>query len=158
MSRDCPEPKAERGSGGGGGGGGGRACFKCGEEGHMSRECPKAAEGGGGGGGYGGEGGVKLSDFVNGKNRDRALMMRGTPFRATMDELIGFFDGHGTIKEENITIEEMNGRRTGSVLVIFETSDHAQAAKDAKQKGDLGGRYIDLFDENDSMMQRVCRL
>ena len=26
----------------------GRACFKCGEEGHMSRECPK---GGGGGGG-----------------------------------------------------------------------------------------------------------
>lgn len=33
---------------GGASGGGGRACFKCGEEGHMSRECPK---GGGGGNG-----------------------------------------------------------------------------------------------------------
>lgn len=30
----------------GGGGGGSRACFKCGEDGHISRECPK---GGGGG-------------------------------------------------------------------------------------------------------------
>ncbi|XP_019635855.1 PREDICTED: probable ATP-dependent RNA helicase DDX4 [Branchiostoma belcheri] len=33
--------------GGRGGGGGSRACFKCGEEGHMSRECPSAGSGGG---------------------------------------------------------------------------------------------------------------
>ncbi|KAI3793475.1 hypothetical protein L1987_36094 [Smallanthus sonchifolius] len=37
--------------GGRGGGGGGNACFKCGETGHMSRECPQGGGGGGGGGG-----------------------------------------------------------------------------------------------------------
>ena len=120
MSRDCPEPKKE-----GGGGGGGRACFKCGEEGHMSRECPQNAGGGGGGASYGGEGGVKLSDHVTDENKSKALMMRGIPFRSTMDEIIGFFDGHGTLTEDKITIEEMNGRRTGSVLVVFENTDKA---------------------------------
>jgi len=32
------------------------ACFKCGEDGHMSRECPNADASGGRGGGGGGKG------------------------------------------------------------------------------------------------------
>jgi hypothetical protein len=36
-----------------------------------------------------------------------------------------FFDGYGELKEEEIFIEEFNGKRTGSVLVIFENKDVA---------------------------------
>ncbi|XP_053203204.1 ATP-dependent RNA helicase vasa-like [Panonychus citri] len=45
-------------SGGAGGGNRGKGCFKCGEEGHMSRECPS----GGGGGGDRGKGCFKCGE------------------------------------------------------------------------------------------------
>jgi len=115
----------------------------------MARDCPN---GDGGGGSYGGDDAIKLSGILTDDTKEKALMMKGIPWKATIDEIIGFFDGHGELKEEGITIEEMNGRRTGSVLVIFESEDKAQAAKEALQKQDLGGRYIDLFDQHDSMM------
>jgi len=60
--------------------------------------------------------------------------MRGCPWKITAQEVIAFFDGFGVSSEDDITIEEFNGKRTGSVLVVFENTDIAQDAKSTKQK------------------------
>ena len=48
-----------------------RACFNCGESGHMSRECPKPRQGGdrGFGGGRGGDRGGRGGGFRGGAGR-----------------------------------------------------------------------------------------
>lgn len=101
---------------------------------------------------------MPLTGKVNDGNKDRALVMRGLPFRVKLEEIIEFFSGYGKLAEDDIFVEEEAGRRTGSGLVIFENEDIAQDAKDALQKKEIGGRWIQLFDQHDNFMQRVCGL
>jgi len=51
--------------------------------------------------------------------------MRGCPWKITEDEIIAFFDGSAALTKEEIFIEEFNGKRTGSVLVLFEDQEVA---------------------------------
>jgi RNA recognition motif-containing protein len=66
---------------------------------------------------------VKLSKYVGPDNKDRALVMRGLPYRIEASEIIAFFEGFGKITEQDIFIEENNGKRTGSALVLFENHE-----------------------------------
>lgn len=63
---------------------------------------------------------IKLSMYVGPDNQERALVMRGLPYKIQIPEVATFFKDHGTIEESKIFIEEFNGKRTGSALVIFE--------------------------------------
>jgi len=92
------------------------------------------------GGAYSGTQGnvVKLSKYVSNDNKDRSLVMRGLPWKITAEEIIVFFDGFGSISDQEIFIEEFNGKRTGSALVIFENIDVAQDAKAALNKKNIG--------------------
>lgn len=101
-------------------------------------------------GGYGGHQGsvVKLSKYVGEDNKDRAIVMRGCPWKITAEEIIEFFNGFGNLTAEDIFIEEFNGKRTGSALVIFENTEVAQDAKASNHKKEIGAeqRYVELYD------------
>mgnify|MGYP001069405570 FL=1 len=72
---------------------------------------------------------MKLSNYVGQDNKDRALVMRGLPYKIEAEDIIKFFDGFGKITDQDIFIEENNGKRTGSALVFFENHEVSQDAK-----------------------------
>jgi RNA recognition motif-containing protein len=86
--------------------------------------------------------------------------MRGLPYKVQPAEVIKFFDGFGKVNETNVFIEEFNGKRTGSALVIFENKELAQKAKEDLNKKEIGsdGRYVELYDQYDQFMKKICNL
>jgi RNA recognition motif-containing protein len=100
---------------------------------------------------------VKLSKYVTSVNKKRALVMRGLPFKVSVEDIQEFFVGYGNIMKTDIVIEEFNGgKRSGAALVFFENEEMAQVAKNGLNKTNLGQRYVELFDHNDDVMQKVC--
>lgn len=99
---------------------------------------------------------LKLADVVNSDNQAKALAMRGLPFRVKIDEIKEFFSEVCEVSEENIHIEEEEGRRSGAALAVFENENQAQEVKDALNRKEIGGRFIQLFDQNDSMWEKLC--
>ena len=49
--------------------------------------------------------------------------MRGLPYRVNSEDILSFFSGYGSLTLDDIFIEEFNGKRSGSALVIFENMD-----------------------------------
>ena len=64
--------------------------------------------------------------------------MRGCPWKLEKSEVVEFFAGNGEMAEDEIFIEEFGGRRSGSVLVFFESKELAQKAKIQKNKATIG--------------------
>jgi RNA recognition motif-containing protein len=87
-------------------------------------------------------------------------VLRGLPYKIQVADVVKFFGGHGEVTDQTVFVEEFNGKRTGSALVIFDTEDNAQSAKDKFHKKDIGndGRYVELYDQNDQFMQKICNL
>lgn len=100
------------------------------------------------GGGFNNGQTIKLSKYVGPDNQERALVMRGLPYKIQTADIVKFFDGHGEVTETSVFVEEFNGKRTGSALVIFDTEENAQSAKEKFHKKEIGteGRYVELYD------------
>ena len=86
--------------------------------------------------------------------------MRGLPYKIQTVDIVKFFEGHGNVTENSVFVEEFNGKRTGSALVIFDTEEIAQTAKEQLHKKEIGteGRYVELYDQNDQFMKKICNL
>ena len=110
--------------------------------------------------GMGGEDDNQLAKFVKSEDYEKALVMKGLPFRVQMDEIIEFFDGYGSVTEDKIIIEENGGRRTGMGAIIFESNEMAQSAKNDKNRQEIGphGRWVMLCDENDGFFKKAMNI
>lgn len=107
------------------------------------------AEGGGSGGGAGVGGSVSTSTTV--------LRLRGLPFRSTQPDVVNFFDGF-TISGSGIQfVFGLDGRPTGECYVEFLDERTAAAALSAKQRAQMGARYIELFPSTKAEMDRVVQ-
>jgi len=100
---------------------------------------------------------LKLADVVKPEIMEKALAMKGLPFRVKMDEIKEFFAEICEVSEDNIHIEEEEGRRSGAALAVFESEDQAQEVKDALNRKEIGGRFILLFDQNDRMWEQTVQ-
>ena len=76
-----------------------------------------------------------IGEKVTEENKTKCLLIKGLPFKIQVREIVKFFEGFGTISSDNIFVEESApGRKTGLGLVIFESEDLCQEAKDAMNK------------------------
>ena len=90
---------------------------------------------------------VKLSKYITNTNKKKALLLRGLPFKVTVEEIQEFFIGYGNMMKTDIIIEEYNGgKRSGAALVFFENEEMTQVAKSALNRtkivGSVSLRYI----------------
>lgn len=76
-----------------------------------------------------------IGEKVTEENKTKCLLIKGLPFKIQVREIVKFFEGFGTISSDNIFVEESApGRKTGLGLVIFESEDLCQEAKEAMNK------------------------
>lgn len=127
----------------------------------IFRSDNRGSSGGGGGGGFGGDRPtVVLTDHINKDNKDKTLVLKGMPFRATEDEVKEFFQDFELFSSDAVYLEQENGRKSGKGAVIFKTEDIAQDAKSALNKKEIGahGRYVILCDQFDDFFQQTTNL
>ena len=86
---------------------------------------------------------VCLRDSLNDDNRDRAVKMRGLPWKVKPEEIVEFFKGGDiTIKNEDVVIEVQEGKVTGYGLAFMPTTEDAETAIESLNREHIGSRFI----------------
>lgn len=70
------------------------------------------------------------------------LYVGNLPYQLTEDELRGAFESHGAVANADIVMDRETGRSRGFGFVEMTNSNEAQAAIEALNGQDLGGRKL----------------
>ncbi|XP_078257750.1 epithelial splicing regulatory protein 2 isoform X2 [Rhinoraja longicauda] len=98
----------------------------------------------------------EVAQFLS-KENQVIIRMRGLPFTATVDDVLGFFGQECPVtgdKEGLLFVKYPDGRPTGDAFVLFSCEEFAQNAL-KKHKEILGKRYIELFRSTAAEVQQV---
>ncbi|XP_069757629.1 epithelial splicing regulatory protein 2 isoform X1 [Narcine bancroftii] len=98
----------------------------------------------------------EVAQFLS-KENQVIIRMRGLPFTATTEDVLGFFGKECPVtgeKEGLLFVKYPDGRPTGDAFVLFAFEEFAQNAL-KKHKEILGKRYIELFRSTAAEVQQV---
>lgn len=98
----------------------------------------------------------EVAQFLS-KESQVIIRMRGLPFTATVEDVLGFFGKECPVtgeKEGLLFVKYPDGRPTGDAFVLFACEEFAQNAL-KKHKEILGKRYIELFRSTAAEVQQV---
>jgi len=86
------------------------------------------------------------------------LRMRGLPFTASAEDILGFFGNPSTLQASNVHLmRKADGRSSGDAYAVFDTEEAAvEALQFDKQK--LGTRWVDLFQSNKGELYSLTSL
>ena len=70
------------------------------------------------------------------------LYVGGLPYSATQAELTDLFSAHGTVQSANVISDKFTGQSRGFGFVEISSSEEAQAAINALNSTEFGGRTL----------------
>jgi len=79
----------------------------------------------------------------------KKLYVGNLPYTATEQELRDLFEQHGTTQSVSVIVDRETGRSRGFGFVEFETAESAQAAREALDGKDMGGRPLRVNEAHD---------
>tara|TARA_B110000285_G_C14893599_1_gene499737 strand:- start:63 stop:440 length:378 start_codon:yes stop_codon:yes gene_type:complete len=100
---------------------------------------------------------TRLYSCVTPETVDRALVVKGLSYKIDYNGIKKIFSEVDLAKDA-VFIEENNGHKSGTCMVIFSDKTLCQKAKGLYQGKTVEGRGIELFDSSDTFMRKVCHL
>jgi RNA recognition motif-containing protein len=79
----------------------------------------------------------------------KKLYVGNLPFNATEAELRDLFEAHGAIESVNVITDRDTGRSRGFGFVEYQEESNAQAARQALDGFDMGGRSLRVNEAHD---------